>query len=168
MVMEEDVIGSLSEDTMTFWGSPWAQQQPAVSNTVFRFFHKRLCFYDEADMFGLTDLSGFVIGDQVEGNLLPFDDGNGSFGADGAADEGGLLVGKADEAADGGFAFGETFLHRIAGGFFHESREDGGGEDGERAAFYHFRGIIFCDDLGGSAFHSGGDGHGDSPFYHRY
>ena len=111
--------------------APWAQYQPAVSNAVFRFFHKRLCFYDEADMFGLTDLSGFVIGDQVEGDLLPFDDCDGGFGADGAADEGGLLVGKADEAADGGFAFGETFLHRIAGGFFHESREDGGGEDGE-------------------------------------
>lgn len=88
--MGEDVIGSLSEDTMTF-GAPWAQYQPAVSNAVFRFFHKRLCFYDEADMFGLTDLSGFVIGDQVEGDLLPFDDGDGGFGADGAADEVGCL-----------------------------------------------------------------------------
>ena len=95
------------------------------------FFHKRLCFHDEADMFGLADFSTFVIGEAVEGDFLSFDDCDGGFGADGAADEGWLLVGKADEAADGGFAFGETFLHRIAGGFFHESRKDGGGEDGE-------------------------------------
>lgn len=102
--------------------APWAQYQPAVSNAAFRFFHKRLCFYDEADVFGLADFSTFVIGEAVEGDFLSFDDGDGGFGADGMSDEGGLLVGKADEAADGGFAFGETFLYRIAGGFFHESR----------------------------------------------
>ena len=95
------------------------------------FFHKRLCFHDEADMFGLADLSGFVIGEAVEGDLLPFDDGDGGFGADGMSDEGGLFVGKTDEAADGGFACGEACLHGIAGGFFHESREDGGSKDGE-------------------------------------
>lgn len=118
------------------------------------FFHEGPFIHDKADMVGCPDFAEGVPDRDCEGDLFPFRCGDLCLGGDGAPFQCGSLVDDSDGTAHRGLAFFQSFPDSGAGGLLHDGAQDGGGQDGERAAPYVTGQVFFFYFPGGCPGHT--------------